>query len=196
MKYILTPELTLQTIGILISILILLKGINEFKKAQKWKKLEFLSKEIKEFFTDPDVKRALLMLDWNDNKVELKMGEIGSEVELYFNDQDILAALQTHKQQQNFLDKHIIIKKVFDALFDGLSMFENYIETGLVSAKDLEPYLNYWITILADNNNRRKSTKLREQMWKYIDEYGYSKVRRLCEREEFGSFERVKTSEK
>lgn len=185
MNYEFDPELTIKISALAISLFVFLKGIKEYKKAQKWKKLEFVSKEVKEFFNDPDVKRALLLLDWNSNAFDIDILKENREIDLDFNDKDILRALKTHTERFSFTDKEILMKRVFDTLFDRLTLFENYIETGLVAAIDLQPYLTYWIRILADPNNNRKSNEIRTQLWKYVDAHGYVKVRNLCYRKEF-----------
>lgn len=179
------PEILIQLLAVLISAFIVLKGIREYKEAQRWKKLEFVSKEIKEFFNDAEIKRALQMLDWNACSVPLNPGEIGDETKFSCSDEKILDALRTHDQKSRFTPEEVVIKKIFDNFLDKLTMFENYIETGLINAKDIQPYLEYWIKILADPKNDRKDKKVRDQIWKYIDQYGYKKVRSLCHRKEF-----------
>lgn len=173
-------ELGLKIGALVISLLLLIKGIYEYTKAQKWKKAEFVSKEIKEFYNDFDIKRAMILLDWNSNELDLKTNEIEGEKKFYFNDDLIVSALQTHKDSPSFSDKEVVIKGVFDSLFDRLTMFDNYIETGLIRTNDIKPYLIYWIRILADSQNDRKSKEVRSQIWKYIDEYGYDRIRTFC----------------
>ena len=185
MNYAFDPELTLKITALLLSFFVFIKGIKEYSKTQKWKKLEFVSKEIKEFFNEPDVKRAMLLLDWNSNSFDIYLSKEKREIAVDFNDKDILGSLMTHEERFAFTEKEVIIKRVFDAFFERLTMFENYIETGLIEAKDLAPYLSYWIKILADPSNHRKSAEIKTQLWKYVDYYGYEKVRKLCYRKEF-----------
>ena len=163
-----------------VSILLFIKGIYEYTKAQKWKKAEFVSKEIKEFYNDFDIKRALILLDWNTNELDLRPNEIDGIVKFYFTDELILSSLQTHRESSGFSGEEVVIKSVFDSLFDRLVMFNSYIETGLIKVKDIKPYLIYWIQILADTENDRKPEQVRTQIWKYIDEYGYGKIGEFC----------------
>ena len=173
-------ELGLKIGAFVISLSLLIKGIYEYTQAQKWKKAEFVSKEIKEFYNDFDIKRAMVLLDWNSTELDLRANEIEGKSKFYFTDDLIISALQTHKDSAEFTAKEAVIKSVFDSLFDKLTMFDNYIETGLISIKDIKPYLIYWIKILADNQNDRKPKDVRSQIWKYIDEYGYDKIRAFC----------------
>lgn len=178
-------DLTLKAIAIVVSTVVIVKGIYEYKQAQRWKKLEFLSKEMKDFFNDFNVQRALVIIDWTSTKIELLKSEIGTEDKLYFDDDLIFSALQTHKNSTTFSKEEFIIKKIFDQFFDKLSTLENYIESGLINTNDVLPYLNYYINILANPKNKRKSEKLRTQIWNYVDEYDFANVKSLCYRKEF-----------
>jgi hypothetical protein len=42
-------------------------------------------------------------------------------------------------------------------VFDRLERFEYFLEAGLVSSKEFTPYLGYWLNILGNENNDRKS---------------------------------------
>ncbi len=167
--------------AVVISLSLLLKGIYEYTKAQRWKRAEFVSKEIKEFFSDADVRRALIMLDWNRNVIELLPNEIEGKTKLAFEDSLLESALGTHKEGRTFSFEDAVIKKIFDNFFDKLIIFSNYIKAGLITVPDIRPYLSYWIEILSDDNNGRKNEALRKQIWKYIHEYGYVEVKQLCE---------------
>ncbi len=165
-----------------ISLLVLIKGIYEYTKAQKWKKGEFVAKEIKEFQNDFDIKRAMILLDWNSKDLDLKPNEIEGKSKFFFTDDLIKSALQTHREMSTFSHEEVVIKSVFDSLFDRLTLFNNYIETGLINTNDIKPYLIYWIRILADPQNERKSKEVRNQIWKFVDEYGYDGVRAFCDK--------------
>ncbi|MDP4270410.1 MAG: hypothetical protein Q8909_09845 [Bacteroidota bacterium] len=166
-----------------VSLIALIKGVYEYQKAQKWKKAEFVSKEIKEFFSDFDVKRALLMLDWGNNEIDLRPNEIARKKKLEFDDKIIEAALKTHLEvDDGFTEEEALVKTIFDVLFDKLIMFEHFIKSGLVKSDDIKPYLIYWIEIIANPLNDRKPEFVKEQMFKYIDLYGYQELRRFFER--------------
>ena len=177
------------TIGALaVSALTIMMGIYQYAKAQKWKKAEFVSKEIKEFYDDFDIKRAFVLLDWNSNELVLRENEIDGKKTIHFTEDLIFSALAPNENKSNdlagltsdatgFCKEEVVIRNVFDRLFGWLVMFNSYIETDLVTVKDLRPYLIFWIQVLADTDNNRKSQKVREQIWKYIDTNGYSVLR-------------------
>jgi len=43
----------------------------QYRKADQWKRAEFLANEMKEFFDDPDVRNVLTMIDWGQRRVDL-----------------------------------------------------------------------------------------------------------------------------
>lgn len=178
-------DLTIKAVAVLVSSFVLIKGICEYKKAQQWKKLEFVSKEMKDFFNDFNTKRALILLDWNSNTLQTLKNEVENKEEFYFDDDIILKALKTHKEINAFTDEEVVIKKLFDDLFDKISTFESYIQTGLINTEDVLPYLNYYINILANPKNERKSKEVRDKIWAYVAEYEYVNVRNFCHRKEF-----------
>src|SRR5712691_11440775 len=49
----------------------LIFGYLQYQKADRWKRAEFLAKEMKDFFGDPDVQNVLLMIDWSPRRVNL-----------------------------------------------------------------------------------------------------------------------------
>ena len=46
-------------------------GVSSYLRTEKWKKAEFLAKEMKEFFSAPRVQRALFLIDWGCRRVQL-----------------------------------------------------------------------------------------------------------------------------
>ena len=183
------------TIGALaVSASTIMIGIYQYIKAQKWKKAEFVSKEIKEFYNDFDIKRAFTLLDWNSNELVLKESEIDEKKKMHFTDDLIYSSLSANEEKGYDLagacKEVVVIRSIFDSLFGWLIMFNSYIETKLVTVEDLRPYLIYWVQILADTNCNKKNEKVREQIWKYIDTNGYSILRDFCSK--FG-FKHIKT---
>lgn len=173
-------EIGIKIGGFLLSLLVLIKGIFEYSKAQKWKKAELIFKEVKEFFNDFDIKRALIILDWKESEIELKANEIPGKIKLLFDEKLILSSLRTHKESNGY-SKEEAIKGILDNFFDRLTMFDIYIEVGLFKAKDLKPYLYYWIKIFADFEDDRKPKEIKSQIWKYIDQYNFTRLRGFCD---------------
>lgn len=175
-----TIETALKIGGFATTVILAVKAIDEYRRTQKWKKAEFVSKEVKEFLIDFNIKRALLLLDWNSNDLPIAKEEIIGKDKIYFTDDLITSALKTHLAVSGFTDEEVIIKSIFDVFFDRLSMFYKYIETGLINANDIKPYIIYWVKIFADNSSERKPAALKLQLWEYLEVYQYNDVKELC----------------
>ena len=67
MSFALSPENWIALIAAVVALAALLRGLWEYSRAQRWKKAEFLAQEIKSFRQDADVRRVLLILDWQDS---------------------------------------------------------------------------------------------------------------------------------
>jgi hypothetical protein len=73
------------------------------------------------------------------------------------------------------------MRDCFDRMLDGLERFQVFVESGLVSTQELQPYLRYWIRLIGDDQkNPRKEPHVVRRLWVYIDEYGYKRVQKLC----------------
>lgn len=175
----------LTAIGLFLTSFALLKGIIEYQKAQKWKKQEFLAKEVKEFFDDWNVKRMLRLLDWNKIDISLAEGELLSNPEqksVILIDADLFQAWKHHSEVlQGYEEKEALIRHIFDDGLPKLALFYQYTQSGLISTEDLKPYLTYWIQLIGDKNNGRKSPELWTQLWQYIEQYGYPDIQKLCQ---------------
>jgi hypothetical protein len=151
-----------------------MKAILEYIKDVKWKKSEFLSREIKDFQNDENVKIVFQLLDWNSRKVKLKCGE------RVVSDQDLCNALQTHNIKNKFSISEAELRDVFDDFFDRLSIFNIYIKNGLISEKELYDYIGYYINIFTSSN--RKPDTLVKTFENYLRYYQFVNVLELIER--------------
>jgi hypothetical protein len=151
-----------------------MKAIWEYIKDVKWKKSEFLAKEVKEFQNDENVKMVFQLLDWNKRKVKLKCGDYT------IGDYDLINSLQTHNNKSRFLTQEAELRDIFDEFFDKLSTFNIYIESGLISEKELYLYIGYYVKILSSTD--RKPKLLIKTFDDYIKYYQFTNVSELIER--------------
>jgi hypothetical protein len=145
-------ELTVKVFTLLVSTILAIKAIIEYQKSQKWKKNEFLAKEMKEFFADKDVKRALLIIDWNRTDLPLYENEIPENKKrtILFTDDHLENSLAAGSNME-FTEEETIIRRTVDRFLEELSMFQIYVDNKLVTTKDLKPYLDYWMSRIGDN---------------------------------------------
>lgn len=166
---------------LVISFLLGIKALYEYNKTQKWKKNEFLAKEIKEFFLDRDVKKALLIIDWNRIDIPLYDNEIPSNTErsIFFIDEVHLSNSLSIDPNSEFSDEETIIRKSIDEFLVKLSMLQNYVDNNLFTTDDLKPYLSYWLNMIGDKHKARKNPIYIEKLWEFIKRYEYNQVVKL-----------------
>ena len=158
----------------ILGIIPFLKAIWEYIRDIKWKKSEFLSKEIKESQIDENVRIVFQLLDWNTRKIKLKSTEYN------ISDYDLISSLQTHNNKSKFSIKEAELRDIFDEFFDKLSTFNMYINNGLISEKELYEYIGYYVNILTSENKKPKL--LIDTFNEYIQFYEFKNVSELIER--------------
>lgn len=174
---------TIKCLTTIIALFIAIKAIIEYRRAQKWKKSEFLAKEIKEFLSDKDVRRALLILDWNVIDLPLYESEIpeNKHRSFLFDDEIHLKNALSIIPDSRFTDEESIVRKTIDEFLVRLSMIQNYVDSKLINTNDLKPYLKYWIKLMGDKEKSRKKVEYTAKLWAFILHFEYDQVIRLME---------------
>ena len=174
----------------------LLFGVFQYRRSEKWKRAEFVAKEIKEFESDPVVRNALLMIDWGARKINLTL----VPDQQFENFVDV-----TREMQRNALMPHpcktiddsetstgdadgpvrgfnsveALIRDAYETLLDHLERFGNFVRSGLVSKEEFEPYLIYWLQAMTADEGTREDRSWRLALLTHISFYQYSGVRHL-----------------
>lgn len=77
----------------------------------------------------------------------------------------------------------IALRDWFDSFLGGLEYFEIMIESGLVTAEEIKPFIIYWINLIGDRRYRRKGgSGFYDKLFHYIYWAGYGRVQKLFER--------------
>src|SRR6266436_4813731 len=91
-------------------------GLFQYRRAQRWKRAEFVANEMKEFKADAMVRNALLLLDWNERAVDLFPHEVDPEKRIVrIEDRALAAALVPHLARSGFSQVKIALRDVFDS---------------------------------------------------------------------------------
>lgn len=190
-------KVTDYTAIIAISISAILLGLTLWQhyNTQKWKKIEFIAKEIKEFNADLEVQKALAMLDWNERRLEFfPWKEKESDKFTEYDNENLALALDIDfKNDPNPLEVNTAIRDIFSSFFDKLGIFNQYIKAGLFKPKNIESYLKYWLERISDedksyknlnveytNGALKKKVNLQKQIWVFIYYFGYYDAMKLC----------------
>ena len=172
----------ISVVGIAAGLAAFVAGLRQYIIGQQWKRAEFVAAQIKEFEAYVGAGIAMTMLDWNVRTIQLFPSEEEPTKQwVNVNDKILAAALIPHTQRPNFTHEEAAIRDAFDQFFDGFERFEHYIQSCLVSPKDFQPYIGYWIEIIGNPRNERKPAEVRNSLWKYIHAY-YAPVQRFFAR--------------
>jgi hypothetical protein len=151
----------LKSVPIIIGVLTLVFGVVEYRKAQIWHRAEFIAEEMRHFESKLEVRETMKMIRWDGTNVKL-FPEQPQGKDTSWVDNDVLrSALQPTAIAFKAEGAEARIKDYFDVFFESLERFEHFIRAGLVDKKDLEPYLDQWVTALGDTG-RSKQKILRE----------------------------------
>ena len=92
-----------------------------------------------------------------------------------------LELVQQYDNEEFFIE--ITLRDWFDSFLGGLEYFEIMIESGLVTAEEIKPFIIYWINLIGDRRYRRKGgSGFYDKLFHYIYWSGYGRVQHLFER--------------
>ncbi|HET7437458.1 MAG TPA: hypothetical protein VFN10_22330 [Thermoanaerobaculia bacterium] len=153
-------------------------GLFQYRKAQRWKRAEWIAEEMQSFFSDARVLAALRMIDWGARRIELYPDrEDPATRSVYVRDDELAKALENHEQRPTgFSEDEATIRDVFDHFLDRLERINSFVETHLVRIEDLRPYLRYWARHI---NAAREGDPSVDRLYNYVDTWR-STVMRAC----------------
>ena len=149
-------------------------GLYQYWVAQKWKKTEFVAQQMKDFLGAPYASVALRLIDWEDWVVQLPDDE---ETEVTVTDKFLCKALRQENDGE-FEDDEAYVRECFDAFWGGIDRFASFVDYGLVSRKDLLPYLEYWVRIILDLKAHR-TADVRNAISRHADNRGFYRATKL-----------------
>jgi hypothetical protein len=142
------------------------KWIYEYSRKLKWEMNVFLLEQIEKFRGLESTKAMEKMLDWNAIYISLQ------DERILVNDLMLIGAFKTHDIKHTFTGDEAKLRNVFDEYFDNLTKFIFMAQAGLVDKKNLVLFLEYWFKILS-GISKSKSHEVLNEMWKYMNFYGY-----------------------
>lgn len=153
-----TAEFLLKLIGGISAFIIFIIGLKRYNKSQTWKKMEFLATEIKEFSADEMVQNAMTMLDWEGRKIKLFPEAVNPKDRHVFVNRSILKealrpSFSDSGEPNTFNEVEIEIRSTFGAFFDYFEWFMHLVDSKLITAEELTPYIIYWIESISSRSN-------------------------------------------
>ncbi len=177
-------------------------GVYRYNRNENWHRLEFLRKAVKEFEQDPEIWKALKILDFEEYR-DYDTTYNGDRLIFRVTDQQLCNALATHnvrvrkqKEMDRLRHQHSLddaaektyliettLRDWFNKMLNGLEHFGYLLESGMFGVEDLRPWMSYWIRLIADLEYRRAgSSRVYDQLYTYIHDCGFFGVLTLFER--------------
>jgi hypothetical protein len=193
-------EVLLTFLGVCGAVVAFVIGLGHYKRAEQWKRAEFIASEMKEFFASPRVDVALTLVDWGGRNVRL-LGLVNpNDVTLTYVTREMQCwALLPHQvvnrargsdveseragAEAAFSPEHGLIRDCYDSLLDGFERFDSYLESEFVTLPELRPYISYWVKDIAAPASDPMDAAWTACLFVYIQAYGYQGVQNL-----FGRF--------
>ena len=168
-------------------------GLSQYRRSEAWKRLEFVAAEMKTFYDDAAVKLAMGMLDWRKKEIALYKYRGENDFAREVVDYAIVASALSTEPEKKYDKVHSAVREIFERFLEFLARFEGFLATGVVEQTDLNPYLDYWIKLIAgrDSHSPEVTAQVLPQLWKFIDYYGYRDVRRFIGRYETVAFPEI-----
>ncbi len=178
------PDDLVKAIALFGATLAFIVGLVQYRRAQQWKRAEWVAQEMKSLFGQPLVQAALLMIEWSTRRILLypdRKEESDRQVSL--TNEVVAKALMLHEDRPDgFSELEGDIRAAFDKALDGLERFHSYVATGLVKLSDLRPYLKYWAVLLCRPRAPRPTEHRLARLTAYMDRYGYEGAHDLLKR--------------
>ncbi len=111
-----------------VAILVAIRGLVEYIKAQRWKRLEFVAGQVKDFRTDPACRNVVVMLDYNERPVELfPSAKDYADRYVVVTDDVLKTALTYHvdRPECSYTPTETAIRDSFDAFLTDLNSLRN-----------------------------------------------------------------------
>ncbi len=192
-------QLVVSMLGFAGAIAAFIFALMQYRRAEQWKRVEFIANEIKDFESDAVVQNALLMIDWGKRRINLFLVANATNDDLVTITREMQwKALLPHtvkraspeydtspdsggegKGSTKFTFVEARIRDTYDVLLTRLDRFANFIEAGVITAEELGPYIRYWIDAMTTNENPAEDAAWRSTLLTYINFYNYAGVKYL-----------------
>jgi hypothetical protein len=185
-------KFVVSIIGLLGAAIAFVVGLNQYRRAQEWKRAEFLANEIKELLADRKATNALTMIDWGARRIRLDPEGQPTVVTYAMQSKALLphtfvelsagAPIESSESSIDeatlgkFSPDEALIRDCYDALLDRLDRLGSYLETGLLLPSEMRPYLRYYIDDLAAQAGNPTQALWNVTLFTYVHVYHFSGI--------------------
>jgi hypothetical protein len=158
-------------------------AVYRYYDEQRWRRTEFVNREVDAFLAQPRVQVALRLLDFNAIRINPDTGTFALPGRgIAITDAHLVRAIMDHNkiEDPHFTDEEAIAREAFDELFTRLERFSVAVSQRLISPALLEKHLQYWLKILFDPRSGRKPPEFAANAVNFARAYGYDGVLALA----------------
>lgn len=159
-------------------------GLSEYRQEQRWKRLEYFTSLLQSFEAEPEVREALLMLEYNQPRVCAREEAAADPQRRCFAATDSLLVKSLDAAMQNRVlteEEHRVIYAL-DRLLTALDRID-YLQTqGFVAEEVRHPTVAYWIYLIGDRQAPAKPPAVRAKLCQYVRFFEYAGALRLVAR--------------
>jgi hypothetical protein len=173
-------EFDIEVLRMVATLVAAFVAMRQYLRAQAWKRMEFVAREVERFHASPAVARVLIMLKWEGGTIDLGWRDAASQSATVTTDLVIRALRLPNEICSKRTELEALVRHQFEQFIEFLEHFETVIEAGLVKPVDLCPYIEKLASDLSGNGDVQRV--LLEAFWTFVDSYGHEKARRLVNR--------------
>jgi hypothetical protein len=153
-------------------------GLRQYERGQRWQKAQVLLTLIESFDSDPLIKAARQMLDWNSRNIVI------DGLVISYLDSKLASALRVWGRGDNpfsdFTPEEGKIRDAFDALFDFFEKLNSLVQSRLIPFSDLT-YFFYWLRRLAYASYYKNAPDVSGVFEAYVTAYSFTGTQHLTE---------------
>jgi hypothetical protein len=176
------PERWLQLLTLVGGLAVFAVGLREYRQEQRWKRLEFFTGMLQSIEAEPEVRGALVMLEYSQPRVCAR--EEVAEGPRCFTASDSLVMAALDDAMRNRVlgpEEHRVVYDV-DRFLTALDRLD-YLQTeGFVDEEVRHPTIAYWIALVGDRRNQAKPAPVRAKLCEYVRFFEYKGTLRLVAR--------------
>ncbi|MDR2206973.1 MAG: hypothetical protein LBE36_12560 [Flavobacteriaceae bacterium] len=173
-------DIIVKILGFLGSIGVILFGIIQYKKGQRWQKANILLTLIDHFENDKNIRVAREMLDWDKRSIIFD-----DTRKMIFDNSILIRALAVVEMDDDtFTEEESFIRDAFDSFFDFFHKLYSFQKSELLKFEDFA-YFFYYFELIRDIEHYKKGNEgLKVIVSKYIDKYHFIGIKHLLKQYE------------
>jgi hypothetical protein len=146
-------------------------GLWQYSDSQKWKRSEFLLKEVRAFEPNPNVINVREMLQNGGGNIYF----YGKKEEPIAVDGPMMISAFSEPGElgRKHTDEELAIRHALNDYLSHFDHFNNIIESRLVRKKELKLYIEYWMDIIGNPKNPKLAPDVRSKLWTYMPVNGF-----------------------